>query len=89
MTETGWPLFAVGGRVEYAGLEGSQKPSSSSARCRRCCAAARQVLAMEKKALLADAVYVLRAFQKKTQTTSQRDMGLAKKRCTERPKDAK
>ncbi|MCW5282947.1 hypothetical protein D8B29_00355 [Verminephrobacter eiseniae] len=44
---------------------------------------------MEKKALLADAVYVLRAFQKKTQTTSQRDMGLAKKRCTERPKDAK
>jgi len=32
--------------------------------------------------------YELRAFQKKTQTTSQRDMGLAKKRCTERPKDA-
>ncbi len=31
-------------------------------------------------ARLADAVYVLHAFQKKTQTTSRRDLDLAKKR---------
>lgn len=31
-------------------------------------------------ARLADAVYVLHAFQKKTQATSQRDLDLAKKR---------
>ena len=37
----------------------------------------------------ADAVYVLHAFQKKTQATSKRDMELAKKRYTELTKDAK
>ena len=34
-------------------------------------------------ARLADAVYVLHAFQKKTQTTAKRDIELAKKRFTE------
>jgi len=34
-------------------------------------------------ARLADAVYVLHAFQKKTQTTANRDIELAKKRFTE------
>jgi len=34
-------------------------------------------------ARLADAVYVLHAFQKKTQTTSKRDVELAKKRYSE------
>jgi phage-related protein len=34
-------------------------------------------------ARLADAVYVLHAFQKKTQATTKRDIGLAKKRFTE------
>lgn len=37
----------------------------------------------------ADAVYVLHAFQKKTQATSKRDMELAKKRYAELTKDAK
>jgi len=35
------------------------------------------------KARLADAVYVLHAFQKKTQVTAKRDIELAKKRFTE------
>jgi phage-related protein len=34
-------------------------------------------------ARLADAVYVLHAFQKKTQVTAKRDIALAKKRFTE------
>ena len=34
-------------------------------------------------ARLADGVYVLHAFQKKTQTTSKRDIGLAKARFTQ------
>ena len=34
-------------------------------------------------ARLADAVYVLHAFQKKTQTTAKRDIALASKRCAE------
>jgi len=37
----------------------------------------------------ADAVYVLHAFQKKTQATSKRDVELAKKRYAELTKDAK
>lgn len=40
-------------------------------------------------ARLADALYVLHAFQKKTQTTSKRDVELAKKRYTELTKGAK
>jgi len=40
-------------------------------------------------ARLADAVYVLHAFQKKTQVTSKRDIDLAKKRYIELPKGAK
>ena len=40
-------------------------------------------------ARLADAVYVLHAFQKKTQATSKRDVELAKKRYTELTKGAK
>lgn len=40
-------------------------------------------------ARLADAVYVLHAFQKKTQATSKRDVELAKKRYTELMKGAK
>jgi len=40
-------------------------------------------------ARLANAVYVLHAFQKKTQATSKRDVELARKRYTELTKDAK
>lgn len=40
-------------------------------------------------ARLVDAVYVLHAFQKKTQATSKRDVELAKKRYTELTKGAK
>jgi phage-related protein len=40
-------------------------------------------------ARLADAVYVLHAFQKKTQATSKRDVELAKKRYAELTKGAK
>ena len=40
-------------------------------------------------ARLADAVYVLHAFQKKTQATSKRDMELARKRYSEISKGAK
>lgn len=40
-------------------------------------------------AKLADAVYVLHAFQKKTQATSKSDIELAKKRYNELKKDAK
>jgi phage-related protein len=40
-------------------------------------------------ARLADAVYVLHAFQKKTQTTSKRDIDLAKARYTELMRDRK
>jgi phage-related protein len=40
-------------------------------------------------ARLADAVYVLHAFQKKTQATSKRDIDLARKRYTELTKGAK
>lgn len=40
-------------------------------------------------ARLADAVYVLHAFQKKTQATSKRDIELARKRYTELTKGAK
>ena len=40
-------------------------------------------------ARLADAVIVLHAFQKKTQTTSKRDIDLAKERLTEFMKDQK
>ncbi|SBT09710.1 conserved hypothetical protein [Candidatus Accumulibacter aalborgensis] len=39
-------------------------------------------------ARLADAVYVLHAFQKKTQTTAKRDVELAKRRFTELMKGA-
>ena len=40
-------------------------------------------------ARLADAVYVLHCFQKKTQTTSKRDMGIAKVRFTQLMRDKK
>ncbi len=39
-------------------------------------------------ARLADAVYVLHAFQKKTQATAKRDMDLARKRYTDLMRDA-